>query len=108
MDGFVAADAQNRRSEYLLGRCIHNYLHETLGFAFFHGASNFSHGPLTEERAATALPHFRLGHPGASQRRVDAQPVSKNAIAHPPWIIIQKIRRDNFEIVVRRVRESAL
>jgi len=108
MNRLIAAGSEQRRSQNFLRPRIHQNLHEPLRFALFYGSRNFGHGTLADERAAAALAHLRLRHSGASKRRVDIQPISKDAIAHPAWIIIQKVRGDNFEIVVGGVRECAL
>jgi hypothetical protein len=51
---------------------------------------------------------LRLGpvHAAAAQRRVDIEVVGDDAIRHAPRVGLEKVGRDDFEIVIRGVREG--
>ena len=96
VNGFVAACSKDGGPQNFVCLRIHDDLHETLRLALFNCAAHFRHGQAADQRAATALADFCFGQASATERRIDVQGISGNAIADSTRIIIQKVRGDNF------------
>ena len=66
-----------------------------------------AHGPFADQRPPPDFADFGFGQAGASERRIDVQSVGENAVADAARVVVQQIRRHDFEIVVGGVRERA-
>ena len=66
------------------------------------GHRAISHTDLTAAGA-----RFPLGHADASQRRIDEQAITENAVGYPTGFAVEQVAGDDLEIVVGRVSESA-
>ncbi len=72
---------------------------------FLNRARDLRHLAVSNQRGTLRLPHFRFTHPGASQRRIHVNRIGLDAIANTPLLFFEKIRRYDFVIVIRSVRE---
>ena len=73
------------------------------GLALFDRALDVGHRRLRDERRRPALRASRVGHAGATERRVDVERVGGDAIAHLPRSSpSRQVRRDDLEVVVGR------
>ena len=108
MNDFIPANTKNRGSQDVLCLGIDNHFHEALRLALLPRAAHAGHRIFRQQRLAPRLAHLRLGHAHATQRRIDVKVVGRNAIAEPARIVIQQIGRDDFEVVVRGMREAAV
>src|SRR6516165_5465781 len=75
---------------------------------FFDGAGNARHRPLAGQHPAPAVACLGQGHANAAQWRVSVKGIGGDALADPARILVEQIRRDDLEIVVRGVGEGAL
>src|ERR1700730_3861173 len=107
MYGLVAADAENGGAEDLPGVGIHDHLHEPLRLSLFHRPIHTGHRALSHTDLTPAGARFFLGHADAPQWRIDEQAITGNPVAHPAGFAVEQIARDDLEIVVGRVSESA-
>ena len=64
-------------------------------------------GRLTTSAARPRRAHRGLGHPDATERGVDEQPVSGDSVGHAPGIVVKQIGDHDLVIVVGRVCERA-
>ena len=73
----VAADAEDRRAQDLLGLGVDDDLHEALGLALLHRAADPRHRPLAHQRLAARLADLATVMPGPAQRRIDVERVGR-------------------------------
>jgi len=77
---FVASSAKDRRTENLFGVSINNDFDEALRFSLLNGPADLLHGMLRHQRAASGRSDLSIGHPAASQRRIDEEGIGLDAI----------------------------
>src|SRR5215469_10486285 len=107
VDRLVPTNSKDRGPKNLLRLSIHENLHESLGFALLNRAIHLRHWPSAYQRCFARLANLALRHPDSPQRRIGKESIDRQAVAHSPRIVVQQVRRDNLEVVVRRMRESS-
>ncbi len=107
MHDLVAACAEECRAENLLAVGVGDDLHEPLGLAALHGSAHLCHRTCTDQNIAAGFPRFRFRHAGPAERRVDIESVCGLAVAHAAIVAVEQVCRNDLEIVVGGMGESA-
>ena len=100
MNYLISPDTEDGRSQDVLIASVDQYLHETTRVALLHGAADPGHGPRRNQCRPISLPDLPFRHPSPPQRGIDIERIGGNTVSNPASIVIQKICRDDFEIVV--------
>ncbi len=108
MDGLVAVDAEDGAAEDLVGVGVDEELHEAGGLAHLPGASDGFHLPGTDQHVTSARQGLRVGHPEATERWVDEQPVAGDSVGNPTRVVVEQVGDNDLVIVVGGVRECTL
>jgi hypothetical protein len=66
VNDFIAAGPKNRSAQNLFCFRVNTDFHEALGFTFFVGPAHPAHWVLRNERLASGLPYFCVGHAAAA------------------------------------------
>src|ERR1700756_5716150 len=104
----VASRTEQRGAEDLFAVAIHEDAHKSLRLALFDGAGNARHRPLAGQHPTPAVACLGQTHADPTQRRVGVKGIGGDALADPARIVVEQIRRDDLEIIVSGVGESAL
>src|SRR3954447_8825270 len=107
MDDLVAPDAENGRSQDALVAGIDYDLHESLGLALFDRAADLDHRPLRNERRLAAFLNLSLRRARAPQGRIDVECIGGQAVGDTAPIIVEKVRGNDLEVIIRSMREGA-
>src|SRR6516165_1632165 len=108
VDRLVASRTEQRGAEDLFAVAIDENAHKALRLALFDGTGNARHRPLAGQHAPPAVARLGQGHADAAQWRVGVKGIGGDALADPARILVEQIRGDDLEIVVRGVGEGAL
>ena len=100
MNYLISPDTENGRSQDALIVDVDQHLHEATRVALLHGAADPGHGTRRNQCRPILLPDLPFRHPSPPQRGIDIERIGGNAVSNAAPIVIQKIRRDDFEIVV--------
>ena len=98
-------ESEDCRSKDLFGICIDNYLNETTCFAKLARAPDPGHHPFTHQRPSPGGTNLFLGHADSSKRWIDEQAIAKDSVSDLAWILIEKVCRDDFIVVIRGMRK---
>jgi hypothetical protein len=107
VDDLVSPHTQDRCAEELLALGIHQYFHEALRLTLLEGAADISHCHLGDQHSFACLAYLGFSHADAAQWRIGVEVVGGDAIADATRVVVEKIGRDDLEVVVGRVRKGA-
>src|SRR6516162_3965265 len=108
VDRLVASRTEQRGAEDLFAVAIDENAHKALRLALFDGAGNARHRPLAGQYPPPTVARLGQTHADATQWRVGVEGISGYTLADPAWVVVEQIRGDNLEIVVRGVCEGSL
>ena len=108
VDDLVAADAEDRSTKYFLCVGINDEFDEALRLSLLDGARHPSHWPSSDQDALSKMPSLGLRHTGAAERWIYIKGIGGKTVADAAAIAIEKVGRDDLEVVVGGMGESAL
>ena len=107
VDGFVAADAEERGAEDALGFGVDQDLHEAEAFAFFEGAVDAGHGAGGDEDWLARFACVGFRYADAGEGWVAVHGVAGYAVGDSSGVVVEEVCGDDFEVVVGGVSEGA-
>src|ERR1700730_5166262 len=108
VDDLVAAAAEDGGPENLLCVGIDDDFDEALRLSLLDGARHPSHWPSSDQDALSKMPCLGLRHTGATERWIYIKGIGGKTVADAAAIAIEKVGRDDLEVIVGRMGESAL
>src|SRR6516162_7148632 len=106
MDHLVTSEPQDRGPENALVIRIDQDLHEALRLALFDRTAHSRHWPFCDKGRLVAFADLLFGHACSPQWRVDVERIGLNAVGRAALLVVEQVGRDDFVIIVRRMREG--
>ena len=105
MDNFISTNTKYSRTQDLVIGGVYQDFHKSIGLAAFTRAAHPLHRHFTDQDILARIPGLLLRHADSSQRRIDKQSITQNAIRHPARIVVEQVRSDDFVIIPGRMGE---
>src|ERR1700730_6448100 len=108
VDDLVAADTEDGGPENLPCVGIDDDFDEALRLSLLDGARHPSHLPSSDQDALSKMPCLGLRHTGATERWIYIKGIGGKTVADATAIAVEKVGRDDLEVIVGCMGESAL